>query len=271
MPDLAPRLLSEKAYETLRKSVTSLVKDAQASESQVKIAANWKIGRRITTARLSQHAGYHNQILRDLADDCGLSVRVLQEAVTFHKAYETPPTHPGLTWSHYRHLMALSPKDRKRLEALAVDESWKVRDLSAAINALSRAGRPAGESPVERPTDPTYLYRATSIEVIDGDTIQASIDLGFQVTRHQTLRLARVDAPEIKTPEGRRARDFLTRALHKAKTMVLTTERIDLHGRYVAHLFLSQNAVPILTCFDEGTHLNSSLIQEGHALFQPKV
>ena len=271
MSDLAPRLLSEKAYETLRKSVSSLVADAQATESEVKIAANWKIGRRITTARLSQHAGYHNQILRDLALDCGLSVRVLQEAVTFHKAYETPPTHPGLTWSHYRHLMALPPKDRKKLEALAVQEGWKVRDLSASIQALSRANLPKGKSPITRPTDPTYLYRATSVAVIDGDTIKASIDLGFQVTRHQTLRLARVDAPESKTPEGRRARDFLTRALHDAKTIALTTERIDLHGRYVAHIFTSKSEIPILTCFESGSHLNSSLIQEGHALFQPRA
>src|SRR5690606_10666881 len=178
MPPVAARLLSQKAYETLRNSVASLAQQAEASESQVKVTANWKIGRRIQTARLSEHAGYHNQILRDLAADCGLSVRVLQEAVAFHKAYESPPTHPGLTWSHYRHLMALHPKDRKKLEALAVEHAWKVRELSAAIQSLIREGNPTDESPVERPTDPTYLYRATSDEVIDGDTIKDSIDPG---------------------------------------------------------------------------------------------
>src|SRR5690606_23020589 len=69
-------------------------------------------------------------------------------------------------------------------------------------------------------------------ELIDEDTVKASVDLGFR---------SRAIQPGNQNP-GRR-------------------------------LFLSQNAIPILTGFGEGTHLNSTLIQKKRATpsFNPSV
>lgn len=88
-----------------------------------------------------------------------------------------------------------------------------------------------------RPTDPGYLYRATVAQVVDGDTFDLRIDVGFDMSRNGRFRLAAVDCPELPTPEGRRARDFVYKRLLRAKTIVVKTQKTDLHGRYVTHLF----------------------------------
>jgi endonuclease YncB( thermonuclease family) len=55
-----------------------------------------------------------------------------------------------------------------------------------------------------------YEYYAKVLEVHDGDTVTVDIDLGFNT--HATpihIRLKGIDAPELKTPEGVVARDWL--------------------------------------------------------------
>ena len=58
-----------------------------------------------------------------------------------------------------------------------------------------------------------YEYRAIIIEVYDGDTVTADIDLGFNTWRMgEKLRLARINAPEVRCKErseGLKARDWL--------------------------------------------------------------
>ena len=44
-----------------------------------------------------------------------------------------------------------------------------------------------------------YNYNATCIRVIDGDTIDADIDLGFSVKIKKRIRLAGINAPESRT------------------------------------------------------------------------
>jgi len=41
-----------------------------------------------------------------------------------------------------------------------------------------------------------FYYGANLVKVIDGDTIDVSIDLGFKISQEVRLRLARIDAPE---------------------------------------------------------------------------
>ncbi len=45
-----------------------------------------------------------------------------------------------------------------------------------------------------------YLYKAKLVRVIDGDTIDLDIDLGFDVwLKKQRIRLAGIDSPECRT------------------------------------------------------------------------
>ena len=45
-----------------------------------------------------------------------------------------------------------------------------------------------------------FIYQATLVKVVDGDTIDVTLDLGFNVLLHnQRVRLAGIDTPESRT------------------------------------------------------------------------
>mgnify|MGYP006272525635 FL=1 len=83
-----------------------------------------------------------------------------------------------------------------------------------------------------------YQYALSNIEVIDGDTISADIDLGFAVIlKNRKTRLAHIDCPEVKTPEGIKARDFTSQwiesSIKSGKPIVVSVKnhRLDKYGR----------------------------------------
>jgi len=63
----------------------------------------------------------------------------------------------------------------------------------------------------------------------------------------------------------RAARDFVFSRLMSARTIAIKTQRTDLHGRYVTHLFYSDTEISIDVRFRDGTYLNAELVNEGHA------
>lgn len=44
-----------------------------------------------------------------------------------------------------------------------------------------------------------YQYRLSDINIIDGDTIDATIDLGFSITLRERIRLYGINTPEVRT------------------------------------------------------------------------
>lgn len=57
----------------------------------------------------------------------------------------------------------------------------------------------------------TWTVPARIVRVVDGDTIRCDLDLGWGVwLENEPVRLARINAPEMSTPEGKDAAAFLT-------------------------------------------------------------
>lgn len=89
-----------------------------------------------------------------------------------------------------------------------------------------------------------YNYKIEIVSVIDGDTVDADIDLGFGVwARNQRFRLKGINCKEVKgveRAEGLKAKDMLERLL-KGKYITAKTERdkTDKYGRYVAALMIT--------------------------------
>lgn len=94
-----------------------------------------------------------------------------------------------------------------------------------------------------------FEYSAQLLRVIDGDTVVISIDLGFDITIRQTVRLMGINAPEIHSSDptekmmGIRARDRLSALLaHGTEGLIVRTAKgNDKYGRYLANIF-----VPVL-------------------------
>jgi micrococcal nuclease len=115
-------------------------------------------------------------------------------------------------------------------------------------------------------TKDPYIYRIKSVlKVVDGDTIDASIDLGFDISLSKRIRLAGIDTPESRTRDleekalGLESKEWLKKALEGAKDILIKTELPDStekYGRIIGHLFIN----------DQETSLNNQMIDEGYAL-----
>jgi micrococcal nuclease len=111
-----------------------------------------------------------------------------------------------------------------------------------------------------------YIYRIKSVgRVVDGDTIDADIDLGFDISLTKRIRLAGIDTPESRTKDldekklGLDAKNWLKHQLEDAFDVVIRTEKPDStekYGRIIGHLFINGQ--------DES--LNNQMITEGYAL-----
>ena len=83
-----------------------------------------------------------------------------------------------------------------------------------------------------------YEYAIKEIvKVVDGDTIDILIDLGFDLTKKERVRLAGIDTPESRTRDleekamGLEAKDFLTRRLEDGKSSGLRV-KTEKDGKY---------------------------------------
>lgn len=86
-----------------------------------------------------------------------------------------------------------------------------------------------------------YTYKALVTNVVDGDTFDVVVDLGFKITTHQRLRLVSVDTPEIRgaeRPEGLKVKAYV-KELIEGKEFTIETFKIGKFGRYVAEIYLN--------------------------------
>ena len=83
-----------------------------------------------------------------------------------------------------------------------------------------------------------YEYRCKVVRVIDGDTVDVDIDLGFGVWLHkERVRLYGIDTPESRTRDleekkyGLAAKEFLTKMLDDEGGIILKTHK-DAEGKF---------------------------------------
>ena len=116
--------------------------------------------------------------------------------------------------------------------------------------------------PVE---NPSYTYPARVESVVDGDTLWALIDCTRGIVTRQKLRFHNIDAPELGTPAGDKAKRFVKRVLKSNPEIVIQTHKYDKYTRYLADIFYlpgSRNANLIIK---EGIYLNQQLLDKGLA------
>ncbi len=112
---------------------------------------------------------------------------------------------------------------------------------------------------------PSYLYVATVQSVIDADTLWVTIDLGWGTRIRQKLRLNGIDAPELSTPEGEKARRFVVREIKTGTKIVIRTRKSDKYDRYLADVFYLAGARSPKRTVKEGVFLNQELLDKGFA------
>ena len=103
-----------------------------------------------------------------------------------------------------------------------------------------------------------YEYECTIRRVVDGDTIDVDVDLGFGTWRcSERIRLYGVDTPECRTRDAQEkaagflAKEFVEDALHVGGTYKLQTREKGKFGRFLGVIFISAR-----------TSINATLVSE---------
>jgi micrococcal nuclease len=109
-----------------------------------------------------------------------------------------------------------------------------------------------------------YEYRVQKVlRTYDGDTMTVRLDLGFDVTKVEKIRLAFIDAPELKGEEhdkGIESRDWLRAKVKEAEdnnyTIVVRTlkDNKGKYGRYIGIIYIN------------GIDINQQMMAEGLAI-----
>ena len=110
-----------------------------------------------------------------------------------------------------------------------------------------------------------YEYRVKRvIKIVDGDTIDVIIDLGFDILFASRVRLAGIDTPESRTTDkvekalGLEAKEYLKKNLKDAKSVVIRTEKMDSsekYGRILGWVYIN----------GESESVNNKMINDGYA------
>jgi len=89
-----------------------------------------------------------------------------------------------------------------------------------------------------------YTYKAKVKRVIDGDTLDLVVDLGFEILTTQRVRLFGVDTPETRTKDleekalGKEAKEFVKLKVKGSKKRIeITSEERGKFGRYLTMLY----------------------------------
>jgi micrococcal nuclease len=104
-----------------------------------------------------------------------------------------------------------------------------------------------------------YKYKAKVDRVVDGDTVDALVDLGFDTWKKVRIRMMGINAPESRTRDleekkkGLEAKDRLIELL-KSEEIILQSHGVGKYGRCLGELFVKD------------VNINQKLIEEGHAV-----
>ena len=110
-----------------------------------------------------------------------------------------------------------------------------------------------------------YEYYVRKVEnVVDGDTIDVLIDLGFDILFQSRVRLAGIDTPESRTSDkaekvlGLESKEYLKKYLKDAKSVIIKTEKMDSsekYGRILGWVYVNGDT----------ESLNDKMINDGYA------
>ncbi|HNX68422.1 MAG TPA: thermonuclease family protein [Candidatus Omnitrophota bacterium] len=165
----------------------------------------------------------------------------------------------------------------------ALAKNWALLNLGFGIEREVRCGRIAclhsgmimrsvrkdetytGKiSPFDK--DRLYTYAATLVRVIDGDTLVARVDLGFRTWITETFRLRGIDAPEVTSALGHKAKVNVRERLRLSVCLVIKTYKQEKYGRYLADVFYLRGCSDREKVLREGAFLNQALLKEGLAV-----
>jgi micrococcal nuclease len=115
-----------------------------------------------------------------------------------------------------------------------------------------------------------YKYKCKLVRVIDGDTVDAMVDLGFDIWVKKRIRFTGIDTPEIRTRnKEEKKRGLLAKArvvdvlAENENEFLLTSHGVGKYGRCLGELRVEKNYIRSEKY--HGKIINEMLVKEGWA------
>ena len=188
---MAKKLAKTDGYKTLVNKIRQELDGLELLIKRETVLRYWRVGRYISQHLLENknRAGYGEHLIEDLAEDVDKDKTALDRAHKLYRLY--PISAPGhqLTWSHYRALLSIEDKSkRKRLERLAIAKDWNSKELAKYIKSQKQKEegfQPSAEIPQLAFTrGRLQSYRLLEPELLpSGRESGLLIDLGFRMRR----------------------------------------------------------------------------------------
>ena len=112
-----------------------------------------------------------------------------------------------------------------------------------------------------------FVYNAEVLRVVDGDTFDLKIDLGFKIIHENRFRLYGVNTPEVRGKEkvrGLKVKEYV-KGLIEGKMIVVETFKKGKFGRYVSEIYLGESKKKGEKIVSKGKALSKHLLRKGMA------
>lgn len=110
-------------------------------------------------------------------------------------------------------------------------------------------------------TDIEYWYNAIVLSIHDGDTMTLKIDMGRRIHIEDSIRLYRINTPELSEVGGKEAREFLRQLCPVGLSVRVRTykNKNDKYGRWLGDVWLTHR--------DKELCVNDYMVTTGHAKY----
>lgn len=287
------------SYKTLISHLKSLLETVDRSESEngaskAMLKAFWTIGKDVST--YTRETG---RPIKDIALDVGEARGALEKYVRFYRFYQNGyqdeiSGHP-LNWSHYAALLYLADKKAREfyLKNAAI-KGWSSHELRRRMrnnyyeNANeAQAQKKKGSLQLKPIAQKLYTYAAKVLKIVDADTFDLDIDVGFFTKMQHRVRLRGINAPEKGTKKGDQATKFVQEQLQVGELEIKPVKgaqepvprepanpiviirsyksMTEKFGRYLVDLWYLKGENDRERILEEGCWLNQVLLDKGLA------
>ncbi|VAW13042.1 hypothetical protein MNBD_BACTEROID05-680, partial [hydrothermal vent metagenome] len=168
-----------------------------------------------------------------------------------------------------RYKLVTNTQNKGITTKLFLDEGFNIRQMfkSQTKNTfkngdiVDKNGQKIKTSPKELYTYQSYLER-----VVDGDTLIVLIQLKNGSFIRQRLRLYRINTPELNTPKGEEAKQFVIKELKNCSFLIVKTYKMDKFGRFEADVFYKSEKNSPEAVAQNGLFLNQELLNNQMAV-----
>src|SRR3989338_4301366 len=269
------------------KAILSGIDDSLEDEDKLSMVAGyWKAGRLATEYKDST-----GMLLKDIAREIETPDWALQRYTQFYKTFPDgyPEKHGNrvVSWTYICCILPVhDAKAREFYLKEACRHGWNKYELTKRIQkdyygaVEDAAATRANKSKTLRPgKQRLYTYAAEVIKIVDADTQDLEIDVGFKAKQEHRVRLRGINAPEAGTSAGRKAKRFVERELGKCVVekplfkgrranrplVVVKTYKLGQYGRYTVDIYYLAGEADPEVITESGKLLNQVLVDKGLA------